>query len=108
VLRPLLDPQSLTATRGAAPEIVATDPLLPPQAEPQAPLSDLVKSAWQNRPDVQAARLQVTNGERQVASAANAANPEVDLYGTYQSRGVVIPGLTAIGGDSLTGNAPTD
>jgi outer membrane protein len=106
ILRTLLDPQSLTGTPGGAPEIVATDPLLPPQAGPEAPLPDLVKSAWENRPDVQAARLQVTNGERQVASSANAAKPEIDLYGTYESRGVVIPGLTSIGGDTLTGNAP--
>jgi outer membrane protein TolC len=108
ILRTLLDPQSLTGTPGSTPEIVATDLLLPPQAEPQAPLPDLVKDAWEKRPDVQAARLQVTNGERQVASAANAAKPEVDLYGTYESRGVVIPGLTAIGGNTLTGNALTD
>ena len=108
ILRTLLDPQSLTETPGSAPEIVATDPLLPPQAEPEAPLPDLVKGAWENRPDVQAARLQLANGERQVASSANAAKPEIDLYGTYQSRGVVIPGLTGIGGDILTGNAPTD
>jgi outer membrane protein len=108
ILRTLLDPQSFTGTPGGAPEIVATDPLLPPQAEPEAPLPDLVKGAWENRPDVQAARLQVTNGERQVASSANATKPEIDLYGTYQGRGVVIPGLTGIGGDILTGNAPTD
>ena len=108
ILRTLLDPQSLTGTRGSTPEIVATDLLLPPQAEPQAPLPDLVKDAWEKRPDVQAARLQVTNGERQVASAANAAKPEIDLYASYQSRGVVIPGLTAIGGNTLMGNAPTD
>ena len=108
ILRTLLDPQSLTGTMGSASEIVATDLLVPPQAEPETPLPDLVKSAWESRPDVQAARLQVTNGERQVASSANAAKPEIDLYGTYQSRGVVIPGLTAIGGDTLTGNAPTD
>jgi outer membrane protein len=108
ILRTLLDPQSVTGTPGSTHEIVATDPLLPPQAEPQAPLPDLVKDAWEKRPDVQAARLQVTNGERQVASAANAAKPEIDLYGTYESRGVVIPGLTAIGGNTLTGNALTD
>ena len=108
ILRTLLDPQSLTGTPGSTPEIVATDPLLPPQAEPQAPLPDLVKDAWEKRPDVQASRLQVTNGERQVASAANAAKPEIDLYASYQSRGVVIPGLTAIGGNTLMGNAPTD
>jgi len=108
ILRTLLDPQSLTGTPGTTPEVVATDPLLPPQAEPQASLPEMIKSAWERRPDVQQARLQLGNGERQVASAANAAKPEIDLYGSYESRGVVIPGLMGIGGDSLTGNAPTD
>ena len=108
ILRTLVDPQSLTGTLGRTPELVATDPLLPPQGEPQAPLPELIKGAWERRPDVQQARLQVSNGKRQVASAANAAKPEIDLYGSYESRGVVIPGLTGIGGDSLTGNAPTD
>jgi len=108
ILRTLLDPQSLTATPGGTPELVATDPLLPPQAEPQALLPELIKGAWERRPDVQQARLQVSNGERQVASAVNAAKPEIELYGSYESRGVVIPGLIAIGGDSLTGNVTTD
>jgi outer membrane protein TolC len=108
ILRTLLDPQSLRGAAGNVAEIVATDPLVPPQAETSAPLPELVKRAWETRPDVGQAKLQVTNGERQVASAANAAKPEVDLYGTYQSRGVVIPGLTAISGDPLTGNALLD
>jgi outer membrane protein len=108
ILRTLVDPQSLSGTLGRTPEVVATDPLLPPQGEPQAPLPELIKGAWERRPDLQQARLQVSNGQRQVASAANAAKPEIDLYGSYESRGVVIPGLTGIGGDSLTGNAPTD
>jgi len=108
ILRTLLDPQSLAGTLGGAPEFVATDPLLPPKGEPQATLPELIKSAWEKRPDVQQARLQVSNGKRQVASAANAAKPEIDLYGSYESRGVVIPGQTGIGGDSLTGNAPTN
>ncbi len=108
ILRTLLDPQSLTVAPGRTPEIVATDPLLPPQTGPQASVDEMVQSAWAKRPDMQAARMQVTNGERQVAGSANAAKPEIDLYGTYELRGVVIPGLTAIGGDSLTGNVPTD
>jgi outer membrane protein len=108
ILRTLLDPQSLRSAEGNVAEIVATDPLVPPQAETAAALPDLVKRAWETRPDVRQARLQVTNGERQVAGAANAAKPEVDVYGTYQSRGVVIPGLTAISGDLLTGNALLD
>jgi outer membrane protein len=108
ILRTLLDPQSLTGAAGEVADIVATDPLLPPQRETETPLSELVKRAWETRPDVRQARLQITNGERQVEGAANAAKPELDLYGTYESRGVVIPGLTAIGGDPLTGNAPLD
>jgi outer membrane protein len=108
VLQTLLDPQSLTSTPGTTREIVATDPLLPPASDSSGPLPALIKAAWERRPDVQQARLQLTNGERQVASAANAARPELDLYGSYESRGVVIPGLTAIGGNTLTGNALTD
>ena len=108
ILQTLLDPQSLTSTPGGTPEIVATDPLLPPEAESPVRLPELIKGAWERRPDVQQARLQLTNGERQVASADNAAKPEIDLYASYQSRGVVIPGLTVIGGDSSTGDAPTD
>jgi outer membrane protein TolC len=108
ILRTLLDPQSLTGADGNVAEIVATDPLMQPQAETMAPLPELVKRAWETRPDVRQARLQVSNGERQVTSAANAAKPEVDVYGTYESRGVVIPGLTAIGGDPVTGNALLD
>jgi outer membrane protein TolC len=108
ILRTLLDPQSLARADGNVAEIVATDPLVPPQAETMAPLPELVKRAWETRPDVRQARLQLTNGERQVAGAANAAKPEIDVYGTYESRGVVIPGLTAIGGDPLTGNTLLD
>ena len=108
ILRTLIDPQSLTSTPGTTPEIVATDHLLPPAAEPAGPLPELIKGAWDRRPDLQQARLQLTNSERQVASAANAAKPEIDLYGSYETRGVVIPGLTAIGEDPSTGNAPTD
>jgi outer membrane protein TolC len=108
ILRTLLDPQSLARADGNVAEIVATDPLLPAQTETMAPLPELVKRAWETRPDVRQARLQLTNGERQVASAANAAKPEIDVYGTYESRGVVIPGLTAIGGDPLTGNTLLD
>jgi outer membrane protein TolC len=47
---------------------------------------------------VRQARLQIVNGERQVASSANAVKPEIDIYGTYQTRGVVLPGLVATGG----------
>ena len=108
ILRTLLDPHSLTITNTNSAEIVATDALSPPSAGETLPLPELVKLAWEQRPDVQGATLQVINGERQVAGAANAAKPELDVYGTYESRGVVIPGLMALGGNGATGNAVTD
>jgi outer membrane protein len=60
------------------------------------------------RPDVRQARLQIMNGERQVAGSANAARPEIDIYGTYETRGVVLPGLLDTGGSTLTGNTLLD
>jgi outer membrane protein len=109
ILRTLIDPQSLTGPGVQPPGIVATDLLSPPQADVETtPLPALVKLAWDHRPDVRQARLQIVNGERQVASSANAVKPELDIYGTYQTRGVVLPGLVATGGSALTGNATFD
>ena len=108
ILRTLLDPQSLTTGDTNVAEFVATDALASPPSGGDVPLPELIKRAWEQRPDVQGAALQVTNGQRQVASAANAARPELDLYGTYESRGVVIPGLTTIGENGVTGNAVTN
>ena len=109
ILRTLIDPQSLTGPGAQPTGIVATDLLLPPpHAGVETPLPDLVKLAWNSRPDVRQARLQIVNGQRQVASAANAAKPEIDIYGTYQTRGVVLPGLVSTGGSPLTGNTILD
>jgi outer membrane protein len=108
ILRTLIDPRSLTGPGAQLPGIVAADLLLPPHPGVEAPLPDLVKLAWDRRPDVRQARLQIVNGERQVAGAANAVRPEIDVYGTYQTRGVVLPGLVATGGSTLTGNTIPD
>jgi outer membrane protein len=108
ILRTLIDPRSLTGPDAQLPDIVASDLLLPPQAEVETPLTALVKLAWDRRPDVQQARLQIVNGERQVAGSVNAVKPEIDIYGMYESRGVVVPGLVATGGSTLTGNTILD
>ena len=108
ILRTLIDPRSLTGPSAQLPDLVATDPLLPPHAAVETPLLELVKLALNTRPDVRQARLQIVNGERQVAGSANAAKPEIDIYGTYQTRGVVLPGLVTTGGSSVTGNTILD
>ena len=108
ILRTLIDPRSLTGPSAQPPEIVATDPLSSPHAEVETPLPELVKLALDTRPDVRQARLQIVNGERQVAGSANAVKPEIDIYGTYETRGVVLPGLLDTGGSPLTGNTLLD
>jgi outer membrane protein TolC len=108
ILRTLIAPQSLTGPAAQLPGIVATDVLPPPHAGVETPLPDLVKLAWDRRPDVRQAHLQIVNGERQVAGSANAVKPEIDIYGTYQTRGVVLPGLVGTGGSTLTGNTIPD
>lgn len=104
VLRSVLDPQSLTTSGATLVEIVATDELSPPSSDDLSPpLSELIDHAWAQRPDIRQSKLQIKNGERAVAASANARLPEVDLYSWFQSRGVIIPGLVPIAGDSLTG-----
>jgi outer membrane protein len=108
ILRTLVDPRSLTGPIAQPLEIVATDPLSSPPAAVETPLLDLVKLALDTRPDVQQARLQIVNGERQVAGSANATKPEIDVYGTYETRGGVLPGQLETGGSTLTGNTALD
>ena len=103
VLRTVLAPQSLTNPDGNLREIVATDELSVPADVTASPVSELISQALEQRPDIRQAKLQVSNGERAVAGSANARLPEVDLYGSFQSRGVLSTSLIPTGGDALTG-----
>jgi outer membrane protein len=108
VLRSVLAPQSLTSSDGNLPQIVATDELPAPTDVTASPVSDLVSQALEQRPDIRQAKLQVSNGERAVAGSANARLPQVDLYGAFQSRGVLSTNLIPTGGDPLTGAPVVD
>lgn len=101
VLRSVLDPQSLLE-KGPLSKLVAIDELKAP-ADVIVEMDDLVRSALTKRPDLQQAKLQISNGERFVAADKNATRPELDIFGQFQSRGVIIPGLMPIGGDPGTG-----
>ncbi len=108
VLRSVLDPQSLTTSNGKLVDIVATDELSSPPDAPQPPIATLIEQALEQRPDIQQSKLQISNGERAVAGSANARRPEIDLYGSFQSRGVISPGLVPVGGDPATGAPVVD
>jgi outer membrane protein TolC len=101
VLRTVIDPQSLT--KATLNHLVATDEVSPPSELPAFPIPELVRHALEQRPDIEQSRLQITNGERAVAGSANARLPEIDLYGSFQSRGVISPNLVSVGGDPITG-----
>jgi outer membrane protein len=106
VLRSVIDPQSLT--KAMLNHLVATDELSSPSELPTSPIPDLIRHALEQRPDIEQSKLQVTNGERAVAGSANARLPEVDLYGSFQSRGVISPNLVSVGGDPTTGDPVFD
>jgi outer membrane protein TolC len=106
VLRSVIDPQSLT--KATLNHLVATDELSSPSELPASPIPDLIRHALEQRPDIEQSKLQVTNGERAVAGSANARLPEVDLYGSFQSRGVISPNLVSVGGDPTTGDPVFD
>jgi outer membrane protein len=108
VLRSVLDPQSLSTADGKLPDLVAIDAWSPPSDEPEKPIADLIQTALLRRPDVRASKLQIANGERAVLGSSNARLPELDLYASFQSRGVIAPSLIPIGGDSTTGAATID
>ena len=101
VLRTVIDPQSLT--KATLNHLVATDELSAPSELSASPIPDLIRHALEQRPDVEQSRLQITNGERAVAGSANARLPEIDVYGSFQSRGVVSPNLIPVAGDPATG-----
>ena len=106
VLRSVVDPQSLTQTTLS--HLVATDELLPPSELPGASIPELIRHALEQRPDLAQSKMQVTNGERAIAGSANARLPEIDLYGSFQSRGVISTNLIPVGGDPLSGAPISD
>jgi outer membrane protein len=108
VLRSVIDPQSLSAPNAKLADIVATDELLSPPDAPLAPVAELIQHALEQRPDIRQSKQQVSNGERAVAGSANARLPQIDLYGSYQSRGVISPSLVPVGGDLTTGTPVVD
>jgi len=97
VLRSVLDPQSLNTSNGKLVDIVATDELSSPPDTPRPPIAELIEHALEQRPDIQQSKLQISNGERAVAGSANARLPEIDLYGSFQSRGVISPSFNSGG-----------
>jgi outer membrane protein TolC len=89
--------------------IIPTDPIFIPAADDLQPVNDLVSEALATRPDLAQASLQVQSGEVALKASINAARPEVDVIGNFQTRGSSEVPFTTLGtpGTGLI-TAPTD
>jgi outer membrane protein TolC len=77
--------------------IVPTDPISIPATDELQPLGDLVAEALKTRPDLEQASLQVQSGQVALKASINAARPEVDLVGNFQTRGSSEAPFTTLG-----------
>ncbi len=71
-----------------AAHIVTTDPVPVPVTEPVQPIQDLISSAFQNRPDLLSAGIQIDNSQISLEGSRNALLPDVSLVGAFQNSGL--------------------
>lgn len=68
--------------------IIPTDSLNMPEKDNLPPLQDLLARAFQNRPDLKQAGVQVENSQISLEGSRNALRPELDLVGVAQNSGL--------------------
>lgn len=99
--------KSLLTRRGTADPLIAgaaivpMDQLVIPATDEVASAPQLVGIALSNRPDLAQASLQLRNGEDTLTGSRNQVRPQVDLFGSVQTRGSI--STSTIAGPS---NAP--
>jgi outer membrane protein len=100
ITKDLLDPALLHA------EIIPTTSITTPDTGENVRIEDAVKEAWQKRPELQQAALNLENAGTDVSASRNELRPAVNLFGQYTASGlggVQNASATAATGDYLTG-----
>jgi outer membrane protein len=69
-------------------EIVPTTPIATPDVTENLALSDAVTEAWQKRPEILQAQLNLKNAGIEVKATKNALLPRADLFGQYSATGL--------------------
>ena len=69
-------------------EIVPTTPISTPSIIENIPLQDAVREAWQKRPELQQASLNLKNAAVEVKATKNELLPTVNLFGLFQQTGI--------------------
>jgi outer membrane protein TolC len=103
------------ARKGTADPVVGPLPIVPsdrivvPPSDDLPPVDALVAEAMATRPDLAQASLQVQGGEVALKASQNAARPEVDVIGNFQTRGSTEVPFTTLGTPGTGAiTAPTD
>jgi outer membrane protein TolC len=91
-----LDPTLLHA------EIIPTTAITTPDTGENIRIEDAVNEAWQKRPELKQAALNLENAGTDVAASRNELKPTVNLVGQYSAAG--LGGLQNATGTSVTGN----
>jgi outer membrane protein len=80
-------------------EIVPTTTISTPEVVENLPLADAVKEAWQKRPEIYQADLNLKNAGIEAKATKNALLPTLDLYAQYSAQG--------LSGNSLVSSSTT-
>jgi outer membrane protein TolC len=82
-------------------EVVPTTPIATPNITENLPLMDAVQEAWQKRPEVFQADLNLKNAEIEVKATRNSLLPTLNLVGQYSATGLA--GNTIVQNQTQTG-----
>jgi len=69
-------------------EIVPTTLIATPGVIENIPIQDAVKEAWQKRPEMQQAELNLKNAATEVKATKNGLLPQLNVFGLYQQTGL--------------------
>jgi outer membrane protein len=75
-------------------EIVPTTPISTPDVIENIALQDAVNEAWQKRPEITQAELNLKNAKIEVKATKNALLPQLNIFGQYSA--------TGLGGNEIT------
>jgi outer membrane protein len=77
--------------------IVPTTSITIPPNDESRPVDELIKEAMANRPEVNAATLEIQGGNINLEGSRNELLPELNLVGTAQNSGLASSGASALG-----------
>ncbi len=80
--------RDLSDARLAAAPVIPTDSMQIPEQEAVLPVQDLIRDAFQHRPELSQARIDLTNRDINQKAARNSLLPTVDLVAWYGASGL--------------------